>query len=50
MITEATLSLLKVETAFVTVKETRVKNLEDALATILDFNETFMYTVAWIDL
>ena len=50
MIIEATISLARVETAFVTVKEKRVKSLNELLATLLEFNSEFMYTVAWIDL
>ena len=50
IIVEATISLLKVETAFVKVKEQRVKNLNDLLQTLSEFNSIYNYTVAWIDL
>jgi len=50
IIVEATISLLKVETAFVKVKEQRVKNLSDLLKTLLEFNSIYSYTVAWVDL
>ena len=50
VIIEATIQLLKVETAFVTVKEKRVFSLEELLKVLLEFNSKHTYTVAWIDL
>jgi decaprenylphospho-beta-D-ribofuranose 2-oxidase len=50
LIVQATLKLKKIETQYVTVKEVRVKDLKELLATILEFDNTFLYTVAWVDL
>ena len=50
MIVEATISLVKIESALVRVTEKRVNCLEELLETILVFNTRSMYTVAWIDL
>jgi len=50
LILEATIQLLKVETDFVNVHEERVYNLDDLLETLSNFNESFLYTVAWVDL
>lgn len=50
MIVEAKIRLMKVETAFVSVKEKRVASLDELLKVLLDFNSNYPYTVAWIDL
>jgi len=50
MITEATISLMNVGTSLVNVEERRVKNLKQLLETMINFNEKYLYTVAWIDL
>jgi decaprenylphospho-beta-D-ribofuranose 2-oxidase len=50
VIIEATIQLLKVETAFVTVTEKRVLSLEELLKVLLEFNSKHTYTVAWVDL
>jgi decaprenylphospho-beta-D-ribofuranose 2-oxidase len=50
VIIEATISLMRVESEFVTVEEKRVMDLDELLITLLKFNSSYMYTVAWIDL
>lgn len=50
MIIEATIQLRKVETSYVVVKEARAGNLEELLRVLQHFNETHLYTVAWVDL
>ena len=49
-ITEATLLLRRIETAYVKVDEIKVKNLDQLIRTLVRVNETHLYTVAWIDL
>ena len=49
-IVSAKISLMKVETAFVLVSEVRVNSLSQLLATHKNFDQKFLYTVAWIDL
>jgi decaprenylphospho-beta-D-ribofuranose 2-oxidase len=50
IILEVTMKLKKVETSYVIVEETRVKNLSELLNTMLSFNKSYLYTVAWVDL
>jgi decaprenylphospho-beta-D-ribofuranose 2-oxidase len=50
LILQATIQLQKIECAYVTTKEVRAKNLETLLETLLDFNKSYFYTVAWIDI
>lgn len=50
LILEAKIRLRKVESAYVTVQESRVKNLDSMLSTLIQFNDKYLYTVAWIDL
>lgn len=50
LILEATISLRKIESPLVSVHEKRVKNLDALLETLLQLNEEYLYTVAWIDL
>ncbi len=50
LILEAKIKLLKIETAYVKVVESRSMNLNELLTTLIDFNEKYLYTVAWIDL
>jgi decaprenylphospho-beta-D-ribofuranose 2-oxidase len=49
-ILEATISLQRIETAYVEVDEFKVKNLDQLIEAIAQLNETHLYTVAWIDL
>jgi decaprenylphospho-beta-D-ribofuranose 2-oxidase len=48
-ITEATIKLTKVQTAYVNVEEKRAKDLDELLSDLLEFNRKYLYTVAWID-
>jgi decaprenylphospho-beta-D-ribofuranose 2-oxidase len=50
IILEAKIRLRKIETSFVKVVESRTKNLDQLLTTLIDFNQRFLYTVAWVDL
>lgn len=50
IILEAKIRLQKIETSFVEVVESRTRNLDQLLATLMDFNQRFHYTVAWVDL
>jgi decaprenylphospho-beta-D-ribofuranose 2-oxidase len=50
MITQATIKLQKIETSYLTVKESRVRNLDELLSTLKSLSEEYLYTVAWIDL
>jgi decaprenylphospho-beta-D-ribofuranose 2-oxidase len=48
-ITEATIKLTKVQTAYVNVEEKRAMDLDELLSDLLEFNRRYLYTVAWID-
>jgi decaprenylphospho-beta-D-ribofuranose 2-oxidase len=50
LIVEATIRLTKVDSAFMEVTEKRVKNLDELINTLTQLNQTFLYTVAWVDL
>jgi decaprenylphospho-beta-D-ribofuranose 2-oxidase len=50
LIVEATINLMKIETAFVSVSEKRVKSLDELIQTLMKFNVEHHYTVAWVDL
>ena len=50
IILEAKIRLHKIETSFVKVVESRARNLDQLLTTLIDFNQRFLYTVAWVDL
>jgi decaprenylphospho-beta-D-ribofuranose 2-oxidase len=50
IILEAKINLHKIETSFVKVVESRTSNLDQLLTTLTDFNQRFLYTVAWVDL
>lgn len=50
IILEAKIKMHKIETSFVKVAESRTKNLDQLLTTLTDFNQRFLYTVAWVDL
>ena len=49
IILEAKIRLLRIETAYVSVDESRAKNLQSLISTLLSFNEKYFYTVAWVD-
>jgi decaprenylphospho-beta-D-ribofuranose 2-oxidase len=50
VILEATVSLRRISSEYLEVSEKRVKGLKELLQTILEFNQRYLYTVAWIDL
>lgn len=50
LILQAKIQLQKIECAFVTTKEVRARSFEALLETLLDFNKSYLYTVAWIDI
>lgn len=50
IILEAKIRLHKIETSFVKVVESRSRNLDQLLTTLIDYNQRFLYTVAWVDL
>ncbi len=49
IITEATLRLQPVETALLTVDTERATDVDDCMARMLDNDERYRYSVAWID-
>jgi decaprenylphospho-beta-D-ribofuranose 2-oxidase len=50
VITEATIKLKEVKTAYIQVKEQRARNLNELMDLIREFDKKYLYTVAWIDL
>ena len=50
LILNATIKLKKVKNVYINVCEVRAKNLKTLLSTLLEFNKSYLYTVAWIDL
>ena len=50
IIVEATIQLRKVDSNLLEVKEVRVQDLEELLSRLSEFDEKYLYTVAWIDL
>ena len=50
IIVEAQIRLMKVENALVVVQEKRAKNLGELLDSLIEFDNKYKYTVAWIDL
>jgi decaprenylphospho-beta-D-ribofuranose 2-oxidase len=50
IITEATIQLKEVETAYIKVEEKRANNLTDLMNWLIEFDKKYLYTVAWIDL
>jgi decaprenylphospho-beta-D-ribofuranose 2-oxidase len=48
-IISAEIKLVKVDSSYFNVEEKRVANFTELIATILDFDEKFSYSVAWID-
>lgn len=50
VITEATIKLKEVETAYVQVEEQRASNLSELMELLREFDKKYLYTVAWIDL
>jgi decaprenylphospho-beta-D-ribofuranose 2-oxidase len=50
IILEATIKLINVETSYVLVEEKRARNIEEIFDLLSEFDNRFLYTVAWIDL
>jgi decaprenylphospho-beta-D-ribofuranose 2-oxidase len=50
LIESLSIQLKKVETSYVLEKQVRVHNLSEMIEKIREFDENYLYTVAWIDL
>lgn len=50
IITEATIQLREVETAYIKSEELRANDLTDLMNLLTEFDKKYLYTVAWIDL
>ncbi len=49
VVTEATIRLLRVETSAMSVDNDRVPNLDDLMARMIDGDDRYRYSAAWID-
>lgn len=50
IILNAKLKLIKIESSFINVEEKRAKNIDEIFNLISEFDEKYLYTVAWVDL
>lgn len=50
LIMEAKIKLYPIETAYVDIYETRARNLNELLKLVNEFDQKYLFTVAWLDL
>ena len=50
IILTAKVKLIKIESSFVNVEEKRAQNIDEIFKIISEFDEKYLYTVAWVDL